>query len=178
MTNHATHGKLTKKNRAEQSAGPVKGRSEKNKSKYSVGKGKLWMNGTNKVSVPFTANTENGPVKFKIIVSPGDDANEIRQQVLTMTKEVVEVDNDLCALVLEAAQVARQDPKQQKLLQEAIERTKRGAEKSREALSQRILMKKKEALKRFMIDLMGQGVTLNQLQQLARDAIVECVMSK
>lgn len=144
----------------------------------SVEKGHLWMDGSDRVSVPVRVETKNGTVHFKMTILPDDQADKIRQWMSLVTKETAEVDDGFCDAVLQAACAARQDPSQQELLREAVQKAQDGAKRSRKALDRRNLEMKQKAFKESIQDLVDRGMTQKQLFQLIRDAIIEGVMSK
>lgn len=141
----------------------------------SFEKGHLWMDGSGKVSVPVRVETKNGTVHFKMTVLPDDQTDKIRQWISLVTKETAEIDDGFCDAVLKTAESARQDPGQQRMLREAIQKAQDGAKRSRKALDQRILGKKQEVFKAAVRDLMDRGVSRKELAQLLKDAVIEGV---
>lgn len=145
-----------------------------------VGQGKLWMDGSGKVSVQFGLDAgAGGRIITKMAVLPEDtDPERIRHflQLLCASqgKEVPDLD-EVCRRAIAAAEAARNDPGQLQELQEAQRRAAQGAKKSRKALDQRNLEMKQRAFKESVQDLIDRDMTQKQLFQLIREAIVEGV---
>lgn len=149
---------------------------------YKVGEGKLWLDGSGRVSVPILINRgpdqEDGHVKM--IVSPGEDMS----LVWTRFKSTRGIgladglDEKFAMKILVAAEEARKDRQQLAELARAQKRTVKGKAKAMTALQKRILEQKKKIFKETVQDLTRRGTTKAQLFQLIREAIVEGVMTK
>lgn len=155
---------------------------------YKVSRGKLWMDGSGRVSVPVAFDTDKGPRSAKLLVCPEDKVPEVCDKFAVMARspewlkgwwqESLKLSEELAHEVLQVADEARKCPRQLKELALAQKRTVKGAEKSRVALQKRILNKKEIAFKKTVQDMLQRGSTKNELFQLVREAIVEGVMEK
>ena len=150
---------------------------------YKIGKGKLWMDGSDRVTVPIELQTLVGPVPIKMLMVPSDKREDVWTKLTALCKSTVpdvalalqELDGKFALSVLSSAEKARQDPTQLRKLSVSKQKADKGVAKSRAALGKRILSKKEIAFKASVQDLLDRGVTKAQLYQLVRDAIVEGV---
>ena len=127
-----------------------------------IGKGKLWLDGSDKVTVPLVS-----------------EADGRRYTAVVMNKDVMSnagpMDLEMRAAVVAEAERVRKDPAQLKRLGAARKRMEKGKAKSRAALKKRILSAKEVAFKASVQDLIQRGTTKQQLFELIREAIVEGV---
>lgn len=146
---------------------------------YKVEKGKLWLDGSNRVSVSVAADTPAGIKKVKLLVYPEDKVEDVWMKAKAAGLDTGSIDDDKFAWrILNSAKHAREDPEQLRELEKAVKRIQKGAAKSRNALLKRVRTKKEQAFKKAAQDLMDRGLSKNQLFQLIREAVVEGVHEK
>jgi hypothetical protein len=138
--------------------------------------GKLWLDGSGRVSVTLTQDSK--PRVAKVLVCL-EDKNENICDKLSHALDIAANDStmlsQLADQVLATAQEVRQNSDNLLELEQAMRRAAIGAEKSRVALMRRVRALKEEAFKKAAADLMDRGLTRGQLFQLIREAIVEGV---
>ena len=141
---------------------------------YEIGKARLWMDGTGRVSVPITLFVKDQTHRIKLIMSPSDVAGNVWAK-LDHADRIIIHDEKFTLRVLNLAEKTRRDPVQLQKLTESRKRAVRGAGKSLAALKERILLKKEVMFKASIQDLMNRGLSRRRIAQLVRDAIVEGV---
>lgn len=138
-----------------------------------VAEGKLWLDGSGRVSVLVTVSLR----RVKVIVSMADKREDIWKMLVRMFPPFIanELEEKFALRILSSAERARQDPEQLAELARAKKRIVSGRAKSRAALDKRILGKKEIAFKAAVQDLIRRGKTQRQLYGLIREAFVEGV---
>lgn len=147
---------------------------------YKIEKGKLWLDGSSRVSVTIVLDTQSGARKSKLLLCPEDAASDVWDKLRTAfpTAAIDSLDEEFARRVLKSAGDAREDPEQLRELEEAVKRIRSGAAKSRDALLKRVRSKKETAFKKAARDLMDRGLAKSQLFQLIREAVIEEVHEK
>jgi hypothetical protein len=152
--------------------------------KFEVGLGKLWMDGSGKVSVPvsvpvlFKSAAGSKYVECKVLDSGDVDKTKEHLRAWALSFGVCLSEQDAAQLsgqVAARANEARADSGQQKAVAKALRQAAAGAKSSRRALDKRNLELKCRAFKEQVQDLVNRGMTQKQLQQLVREAICEGV---
>jgi hypothetical protein len=143
-----------------------------------IGQGKLWMDGSDKVSVPISLDLGGTAIRYRMVVLPEDAGPErilnwLQLLCRSQGNEVPDLNEAFGEKVIEAARAARADPNQLQDLAAALKKTAAGIKKSRKALDRRNLEMKQKAFKESVQDLVDRGMTQKQLFQLIRDAIIE-----
>jgi hypothetical protein len=115
-----------------------------------IGKGKLWMDGSGRVSVPIIE-----PRKATAIVSPNGDVFGL----VRMQRDRCDLSQHRCDLsqLMVEAERCRNDPKQLKKLAEAKKKAAIGKASSRAKLMVRILFKKQATFREAVQDLLRRG---------------------
>jgi len=150
---------------------------------YKIGKAKLWKDGSGRVSIPVTLQTQSGRQQIRMLLNSADSKREdvwgkLRALCGSPDVQIPDgLDEKFALRVLAVADAARNNPEQMRKVAKAKKKAVKGVAKSRAALKRLILTKKEAAFKKAAQDLVARGATKRQLFQIIRDAIVEGIHS-